>query len=224
MSKILYGCDMSHHQSESIFASALKDQSIDFIILKATEGKTFKDSTFKDRARRVIEAGKFLGAYHYARPENNDYAKDEVDNFMESILSLTIPSTEIWSFLDVEGVAVNYSNWVASFIATASAKYGHDMGIYSSVSFLNNQLKSVIQLTGCPVWVAHYNHKDDSPESGCVHFEGESIFQRASTPYDLDTCYVEWRGQNRSEQSSAEQIDAALDEIKQVLNKHFGKQ
>ena len=226
MAKVMYGCDMSHHQSEAVFQAALKDPNIDFIILKATEGKTYVDPTFQNRMRAVIASGKHVGAYHYCRPENKNTVETEVENFMNTVMAAITASSDflskIWLFLDAEGEAIRYAGWVESFLATVSVRYRHPIGLYSSVSHLNNQFKTIASSGRWPIWVAHYNHKDDTPESGCVHFNGESIFQRTSTPYDLDTCLVEWRGEKpRTDQTMEAKINAVLEGIRPVLEKYM---
>ena len=55
------GIDVSNHQKEiDIFKI-----ECDFVIVKATEGKTYVSPSFEKQARATLDSGKKLGIYHY---------------------------------------------------------------------------------------------------------------------------------------------------------------
>ncbi len=60
------GVDISAHNGNVKF-STLKEQGIDFAILKATEGSTFKDTSFVNNIQKAQNAGMKVGAYHFFR-------------------------------------------------------------------------------------------------------------------------------------------------------------
>ncbi len=60
------GVDISAHNGDVNF-SALKQQGIDFAIIKATEGATFKDTSFVNNIQKALAAGMNVGAYHFFR-------------------------------------------------------------------------------------------------------------------------------------------------------------
>ncbi|MCF0220359.1 MAG: hypothetical protein HUK14_11310 [Muribaculaceae bacterium] len=60
------GADISAHNGIVDF-EALRNDSLDFVILKATEGATFKDKNFVNNYRRARRAGLKVGAYHFFR-------------------------------------------------------------------------------------------------------------------------------------------------------------
>ena len=74
------GIDISIYQKNI----DLSKVACDFVIVKATEGKTYKDSSFFNHINTAKMLGKLIGFYHFARPENNS-AHDEVLNFYDSV-------------------------------------------------------------------------------------------------------------------------------------------
>jgi hypothetical protein len=74
-----FGPDMSGWQTVEQVAAAAADPDVDFIILKATEGMSGRNSLYP--AQRAAAGDKFLGAYHFAWP-SQDPAK-EAANFLE---------------------------------------------------------------------------------------------------------------------------------------------
>lgn len=60
------GIDISSHNGDIDFDRLVRD-SIDFVMIKATEGTTFKDSRFQSNYRQARDAGiKAVGAYHFS--------------------------------------------------------------------------------------------------------------------------------------------------------------
>lgn len=60
------GIDISAHNGEVDFGR-VADSGMEFVIMKATEGATFKDSRFGANYRAAREAGLKVGAYHFFR-------------------------------------------------------------------------------------------------------------------------------------------------------------
>ncbi len=58
------GVDVSSYQ-ENVDFSKLKEQHIDFAYIKATEGSSHQDPSFKQKWKDAKEAGMPAGAYHY---------------------------------------------------------------------------------------------------------------------------------------------------------------
>ncbi|MDE6309419.1 MAG: hypothetical protein K2L81_04415, partial [Muribaculaceae bacterium] len=64
------GIDISSHNGKIDF-EAVRADSIDFVIIKATEGSTFKDPAFHTNHTNALKAGLKVGAYHFFRFETN---------------------------------------------------------------------------------------------------------------------------------------------------------
>lgn len=60
------GIDLSAHNGDVDFRRAAR-HGVDFAILKATEGASWRDSTFERNYSRAIDAGMRVGAYHFFR-------------------------------------------------------------------------------------------------------------------------------------------------------------
>lgn len=76
------GIDISAHNGVIDF-DAVKADGYDFVIIKATEGATFKDKAFLDNYARATEAGLKVGAYHFFRFETSGYMQGL--NFVNSL-------------------------------------------------------------------------------------------------------------------------------------------
>ena len=68
------GVDISAHNGDIDF-DALAADSIDFVIIKATEGTSFKDSRFQHNHLAATRAGLKVGAYHFFRFDTPGYTQ-----------------------------------------------------------------------------------------------------------------------------------------------------
>lgn len=78
----IIGLDVSAHNGE-IDYDKVKAEGIKFVIVKATEGGTFKDRRFIDNVRLAKKAGLKVGAYHFFRFDTPGYMQGL--NFVNSI-------------------------------------------------------------------------------------------------------------------------------------------
>jgi lysozyme len=75
---MLYGVDISNYNlSVNYYVQS-------FFVIKASEGRTFADPLRERHAKGALAAGKLIGFYHYARPENNRM-RDEADWFVKLV-------------------------------------------------------------------------------------------------------------------------------------------
>lgn len=82
------GLDLSAHNGYIDFTRLVQD-SIDFVILKATEGTTFKDSKFNANYRNARKAGiPVIGVYHFFRFDTD--GEMQAINLINSIIGKTI--------------------------------------------------------------------------------------------------------------------------------------
>lgn len=169
---MLRGFDFSKHNNDNIFEDGLKKG--DFIIIKATEGRTYTDPKFHERIPRIKDG--LCGAYHYARPDNNT-AEKEVENFYNAIKPYL--SDTMITVLDWEGNALNYSfDWALKFCKLLEEKTHRPCIIYGSASVIKKYASQWKYW-----WTAHYYKCED----GCSHDNVEEVLtQYTSTPYDMD--------------------------------------
>ena len=76
------GIDVSAHNGEIDFP-IVRDDGYEFVLIKATEGATFKDRRFISNLRRAREAGLKVGAYHFFRFDTPGYMQGL--NFLNSV-------------------------------------------------------------------------------------------------------------------------------------------
>ena len=185
-SKTMLGCDMSHWDSGR-YRNIIPD--MDFVIIKATEGKTSKDRyldilynfyTSVQDARGVAPEDRCFGFYHYAHPELN-HPEEEAENFLRTIGH---HAGKALLCLDWEGKAWKCSpRWARAWCDYVYRKTGVKPLLYTSSSFLGN--------LGCVaegdygLWVAKYSKT--KPKTAPWKFA--AMWQYSSDPYDHDIFY-----------------------------------
>lgn len=129
----------------------------DFVIVKATEGKTYSDPFFFQHIENAKKQGKLLGFYHFARPENNS-SHDEVLNFLNSVRNYI---GEGIPFLDWESKGKYDVEWAKKWLDEFYSITGVRAGIYMSESVVNTYNWSAVA-PDYPLWVARY--RDYEPD------------------------------------------------------------
>jgi lysozyme len=61
----VYGIDVSHHQGPIDWAEVGASREVDFVYVKATEGRYHRDRRFAENWSGARDAGLWVGAYHY---------------------------------------------------------------------------------------------------------------------------------------------------------------
>lgn len=147
------GIDISEYQ-RNINLSLV---ACDFVIVKATEGKTYSDPFFFQHINNAKRLGKLLGFYHFARPENNN-PHDEVMNFLNSVkgyIGEGIP------FLDWESLKKDNTAWAKAWLDEFTSLTGVKPIIYMSESVTKTYDWSRVAPT-YKLWIARY--RDYEPD------------------------------------------------------------
>ena len=170
---MLKGYDTSHHQTDDIFNYYLG--IADFMIIKATEGRTYKDPEFINRIEKIKH--NLCGVYHYARPENNSVV-EEVKNFL-SVVQPHLTDTML-IVLDWEGNSINHPfTWALEWCSMVEEQIGRKPIIYASASVIK-KYETQYSLW----WTAHYNIEC---KNGCAHDSvSELLTQYTNNPIDID--------------------------------------
>ena len=113
----LYGVDISNYQRNVDY------NAYAFYIIKASEGRTYKDPMLDRHYNGVKATGKLYGFYHYARPENNNM-RVEVDHFLNLVGAHV--GKAVFA-LDWEGNALRYGadkalEWLDYFYARTGVR------------------------------------------------------------------------------------------------------
>jgi GH25 family lysozyme M1 (1,4-beta-N-acetylmuramidase) len=126
----------------------------EFALLKATEGRTFDDARFAFNRRAAKAAGLTVGAYHFARPDNNS-AEAEAEHF----LGVARPKRgELLPALDWETNPPTAA-WVSKFLRVVEDKIGTPPILYTFPDFLR-RTGHFNELRRCPLWYARFGAND----------------------------------------------------------------
>src|SRR5262245_58574297 len=90
------GIDISH------FQDPFPEGDWDFVVVKATEGITFRDGMLDSHWENAARFPR-RGAYHYSRPANGHTGAEQAHFFADTMLARGFqPDVDMWQ-LDVEG-------------------------------------------------------------------------------------------------------------------------
>lgn len=183
LAKTLNGIDISSWQAGIKVANV----DADFVIVKATEGTTYKNPYFKQWASETILSGKLLGAYHFVRTGNAvkqaDYFVKTVGTYVGKCVLVLDWENRYDDAATKQGVA-----WAKKFLDRVYAKTGVRPLIYMSKNpTRESNWKSVAK--NYKLWVAQYknyaktgyqaNPWTDSYSYGA--WKAPTIFQYTST-------------------------------------------
>ena len=152
---MLHGIDISHHNFHMQNMQALR--GMDFVIMKATEGKRFRDNKLPVYMN-VLGKDQLYGFYHFARPDLGNDPEDEALHFVNYIRKY-ISDRSILA-LDVEAGALavpDLDKWCATFAQVVEIETGILPLIYCSYAEVK-RFKSCAAL-GCGLWVAKWGKK-----------------------------------------------------------------
>jgi hypothetical protein len=161
------GADISHHQ-QTFDAKKYKDSGEDFIILKATEGKTHVDDTFRARWRDAGDQHLPRAAYHFAHPSNP--VNGQADHFIQVVQAAGFRAGDAWALdLEVEEgqSAAQLVDWADKWVKRVRDGLGGVGLFYSSTGFITGQMGSPDHIPGGALsWVARFNASIQSPWEG----------------------------------------------------------
>ena len=149
---MLRGLDVSHHNKN--MKNLADINSYDFIIIKASEGRSYKDN-FRKSWLYYLSANSLKGFYHFARPEAGNTPEQEARNFLDSIKGVSYPFIVA---LDVEAGALNYKKldeWCLEWCKYVDGVLGYKPLIYCSLAE-THRFKKCAEW-GCGLWVAKWD-------------------------------------------------------------------
>ena len=151
---MLKGIDISRHNRNMKNPADLN--SLDFVIMKASEGATYRDSCVLFY-NSILDQDMLKGFYHYGRPDNGNSARSEASNFVSSILEYIDDETIL--ALDLEDKALNVpclDDWALEFAKYVYSATGKIILIYCSRSEVY-RFKRCAEF-GCGLWIAKWSH------------------------------------------------------------------
>lgn len=163
---MLRGIDISHWNNRKDVEKFIANNATDFIIRKATEGKTYVDPTITTPYPIPT-----MGYYHYARPDNNNPEEESI-HFWETVKALATESTMF--FLDWEGVSLNFTfDWALKFKRNFEKISNRKLFMYGSLSTYNKYKDNNVLW-----WVAHHN---TNCSDGCLHTGTNTVLTQWSS-------------------------------------------
>jgi len=162
-SSYIKGIDVSHWQGD-VDWTKVKDSGIAFAFVKATEGTSYVDPNFEKNIENAHSAGLYVGAYHFAEPENYN-AKDAAEHFVNTIRAY-LKNGYLRPVLDLEeGSSLGkdaLSAWVNEFMIEVYNLTGVKPIIYTNPNYAENYLD--LSVTQWNLWIANYDVS--SPSTG----------------------------------------------------------
>ena len=190
----LYGIDISHHNATQVKTGILDLSKPDFVIMKATEGRTYQDPKLSSYFAKLDQGRQEFGFYHYARPENN-FALDEVDMFLSRVGHFA--GKAIFA-LDVEGVALKLpgkelSEWVLKWCRLVRHLTGVLPLVYTGTEGLE-KIGAAILAEDIGLWYPRYRARITKEMYKPYPFV--ALWQFSETPWDCDKFFgtrEQWR-------------------------------
>jgi len=205
-----YGIDISHNNGgriawDSLFVmtdnkgrtvrdpySAKDIKPVSFILIKATEGASFKDPDFKDNWRESGKTSLRRGAYHFFRSSKDGEA--QAWNFISTVGDMRLK--DLPPVLDIETIHLGCSDELLNqralkWLQTVERHYGKKPVVYASSSFIKDHLSKEIY-GNYPIWVAHYGKPRPSHEEWIWwQFTDRAVVKGVSGTVDLSVMEAE---------------------------------
>ncbi len=155
---MLKGCDISHHQGNVNFLP-LKNDGIDFAIIRSTYGDGYTDREFAVNRDKVRQVGLLTGFYHYSYPQyNSPYA--EADWFTSIVQPLQTGEIIVLDFEE------NYDDpvgWCKTWLDRVQGNTGQKPYLYINLNLNNTNDWTPVVDAGYPIWLARWDYNPVAP-------------------------------------------------------------
>lgn len=198
------GIDVSKHNGDIDFEQ-VSDDDYQFVFIKASEGKTYKDDAFERNYEQAREAGLKVGAYHFFR--KNRTAREQADNLLAAIrgkhldLPLVIDLEDDWG----NGATVSRQTAIDRVMEMIDilADKGYRVMIYTNLDGYEKYYKDL--LGDHDLWLCSFTSPDLLPHLPHViqQFSHEGTVSGIDGNVDLNV----WRGSEKEWQRYLDSID-----------------
>ncbi|MFT8362687.1 MAG: GH25 family lysozyme [Sporolactobacillus sp.] len=183
------GIDVSHFQGGIDFAR-VKAAGYQFVIVKATEGKTYADPNYRNNIVNARAAGLAAHAYHYFHAKTETDARLEADWLLKNLTGM-----EGYLFCDVEEKLLDSSpgqltRFVNTFFDQLAKANRTLLGIYSNKDFFEQRLDESSLRPGLLRWIARYNTQLGR-EADIWQYTSHATVQGIDGPVDSNIAYTE---------------------------------
>lgn len=142
---VLWGIDVSSYQA-GIDLTAMP--SVDFVIVKASEGRGYRNPQLAVQVASAQAAGKAWGLYHFVSAGNT--VEQEVANYLAAVAQYR----DFVPVLDFEPADRSRTDWAAQWLDQVEAALGVRPWLYCDSSTASREWAGVKGRT--PLWVARY--------------------------------------------------------------------
>lgn len=153
------GIDISHYQGDidwdQLQNAMIEKCPIRFIVMKATEGSSKIDPSFKYNFKQALEYGYIRGAYHFW--SNHSSARQQAYFFLNNV---PLESGDLPPVLDVEHKpkdksVEDFQQDILTWLHTVEDRYHVKPIIYTYYKFKKQYLDTPV-FDDYPYWIAHY--------------------------------------------------------------------
>lgn len=163
------GVDVSSYQAE-VNMNKLKEQNIEFIYIKATEGSTYQDERFAENWENAAKAELLSGAYHFFSYDSE--GRTQAENFIRTVgtdlSGRLLPAVDVEYYGDKEKNPPEKEEVVRELricLETLEEEYGVKPIIYTRSDIYEKYLKG--EFDDYKKWISSlytplsWNYKDD---------------------------------------------------------------
>lgn len=163
----IHGIDLSHYQGEVFWEHVGENSKMAYVYLKATEGSTHIDKTYKRNIDLAHRYGLKVGSYHFFRP------KTELVKQLENFKSQCRPGDQdLIPMIDIETTGglptEEFCDSLFKFLNLVEETYKQKPLLYTYTNFYNKHLKGKID--DYKLMIAQY-----SEETPCLVDDKEYI-------------------------------------------------
>ncbi|OKL60973.1 N,O-diacetylmuramidase [Talaromyces atroroseus] len=186
-SATVQGFDVSNYQS-SVDWSEAYSSGARFVIIKATEGTDYVDSTFSSHYTGATDAGFIRGGYHFAHPDESSGAY-QANYFLSHGGGWTSDGITLPGMLDIEynpdgstcyGLSASEMvSWISDFVGTYQSSTGAYPLIYTTDDWWSTCTGNSEKFSStCPLVLASYNSEPGSIPGGWPY---QTIWQNSDS-------------------------------------------
>lgn len=147
------GIDVSQWQGNINF-EAVKEDNVQLVYIKASEGIDLTDPYFSRNAKNAREAGLFVGYYHYLTARSASAARQEAYHFVSVINGYACEGKPVMDIEDLAGLSQTEINVIAqAFLEGVQTFSNKTPALYADAS---NASLFYETLASWPLWIAQY--------------------------------------------------------------------
>lgn len=197
------GIDVSAHNGKVDFTK-VKSAGVDFVFIKATEGKTFRDSSFEKNLAAANRAGLKTGAYHFFRFDVD--GKEQARNFMQAVAGKDI---QLPLVIDVEehgnpyGFRSKVQRQLRDMVDELTI-YGFPTAIYTNKKGYSNFVGE--RFAECNLWICTFSQPDSTLTWDYWQFTHKGAVPGIESDVDMDV----WHGDSKSWLRHCEETERQL--------------